>query len=46
MNLTEKRERVIIGGKGRDEIRSEIGKVTGMAPDAPSIDSLGKGNGA
>ena len=43
MNLAlEKRERVIMGGKGRDEIRSEIGKVTGMIVDMPTTDSLGK----
>ena len=43
MNLAlEKRERVIMGGKGRDEIRSEIGKVTGMVADVPATDSLGK----
>ena len=35
-------ERVTTGGKGRGEIRSKIGKVTGKAADVPSMDSLGK----
>ena len=42
MNLAlEKRERVTTGGKGRDEIRSEVG-VTGMVVDASTTDSLEK----
>jgi hypothetical protein len=42
VNVTlEKRERVTMGGKGRDEIRGEVGKVTGMVAD-----SLGKKCGA
>jgi hypothetical protein len=31
---------------GRGEIRSEIGKVTGMVADVPTRDSLGKSYGA
>jgi hypothetical protein len=31
-----------MGGKGSDEIRSEIRKVTGMIADAPTTDSLVK----
>jgi hypothetical protein len=31
-----------MGDKGRGEIRSEIGKVTGMVADVPATDSLGK----
>jgi hypothetical protein len=31
-----------MGGKVRDEIRSETGNVTGMAADAPTPDNLGK----
>ena len=47
MNLAlEKRERVIMGGKGRDEIRSEIGKVPEMVAGVPTTDSLGERYGA
>ena len=38
----EKRKCVAMVGKGRDEIRSEIGKVTGMVPDASITDNLEK----
>ena len=38
----KKSERVTTGGKGRGEIGNEIGKVTGMVADAPSMDSLVK----
>jgi hypothetical protein len=38
----EKREMVTTRGKGRGEIRSEIGKVIGMVVDTPTIDSLAK----
>ena len=38
----EKWERVITGDKGRGEVRSEIGKVTGIAADVPAMDNLGK----
>ena len=41
MNLAlEKRERITTGGKGK--IRGEIGKVTGMDSDEPTMDSLAK----
>ena len=36
MNLALKR--VTTGGKGRGEIRSKIGKVTGMAADMPTVE--------
>ena len=40
MNLAlEKSKRVTIGCKGRGEIRSEIGNVTGMNADAPTTKS-------
>jgi hypothetical protein len=43
MNLAlEKGERVTMGGKGRDEIGSEAGEVTGVVADAPTMDGLGK----
>ena len=46
MNLAlEKRVRVTTGCKGRGEIISEVGKVTGMVADAPIIDSLGSFGG-
>ena len=38
--ILEKREMVIMGYKG--EIKSEIGKVTGMVADARTMNSLGK----
>ena len=42
MNLVlEKRERITAGGKGRGEIRNEMGKITGMVADVPTTDSLG-----
>ena len=42
----EEKERVSMGGKeGGDEIRSEIGKVTGKAEDTPTTNSLRKGYG-
>ena len=40
----EKREGVTMGVKGRGEIRSEIGKITGMAADAPTTEYLVDGN--
>ena len=36
------RERVIMGGKGRVEIRSEVVNVTGMVTNAPTMKSMGK----
>ena len=38
----EKRERVTTGGKGKNEIRNEVGKITEIVLDAPTMDSLGK----
>ena len=38
----EKMERISTAGKGRGEIRSEIGNVIRMAADADTEDSLGK----
>jgi hypothetical protein len=35
-----------MGGKCRDEFRSEIGKMTMMVADVPITDSLGKMHGA
>ena len=37
----EKSERVTMGGKDRGEIRSKIGKVTGMVADVPTTEILG-----
>jgi hypothetical protein len=41
--VLKKRERVTTGGKGRDEISGEVGKVTGMVTDASTKANLGKG---
>ena len=47
MNLVlEKRKRVTTGGKGRGDIRSEVGKVTGITADAPTMNNLGRRYGA
>ena len=44
MNLAlEKRERIT---NGRVKIRGEVGKVTGMVVNVPTIDRLGKRYGA
>ena len=40
--LLKKRERVTMGGKGRGEIGSEAGEVTGVVAYAPTTDGLGK----
>ena len=40
VNLVGKRERVTTGSK------SEVGKITGIVVDAPSMDILGKRHGA
>ena len=40
--MLEKREQVSMGGKGRGDITSEIGKDTGLAADEPTMYSLGK----
>ena len=43
MNLAlEKEERVIMGGKGRGEIRGEAGEVTGVVANVPTTDSVEK----
>ena len=42
----EKKERVIMGGKGIGEIRSKVQEVTGVVADVPTMDSLGKRYGA
>ena len=47
MNLAlEKREMVTMGGKGRGEIRGNVGKVIEMVADLPATDSLRKRCGA
>ena len=43
--VLEKRERVTTAGKGRVEIKNEIGKVTGMIVYVPTIDNLGNRHG-
>ena len=40
--MLKKWESVTTGGKGRGEIRDEIGKVTGLIADVPITDSLRK----
>ena len=43
MNLVlEKGERIITGGKGRDEIGSEAGEVTEVVANVPTTNDLGK----
>ena len=39
MNLTEKRDRVITGDKGRGKIISEVGEVIGLISDVPTTGS-------
>ena len=47
MNLgLEKGERVTTEGKGRGEIRSEAGEVSGVVADVSTTNSLGKRYGA
>ena len=47
MNLAlEKWGRVIMGDKGRGEIRGEAGEVTGVVANVPMTGSLGKRYGA
>ena len=40
--MLEKGERVIMGGKGRGEIRGDAAEVTGVFADVPTTNSLGK----
>ena len=43
MNLVlEKGERLITGGKGRGEIGGEVGEVTGVVANVPTMNGLGK----